>query len=32
MSTFYSHRKLADNVYIEIAGIEYDDFEVGQIF
>lgn len=32
MSTFYSHRKLADNVYMEIAGVEYDDFEVGQVF
>lgn len=32
MSTFYSHRKLAENVYIEIAGVEYDDFAVGQVF
>jgi itaconyl-CoA hydratase len=32
MSTFYSHRKLADNVYMEIAGVEYEDFEVGQVF
>jgi len=32
MATFHSHRKLGDNVYIEIAGVEYDDFEVGQIF
>jgi itaconyl-CoA hydratase len=32
MGTFYSHRKLADNIYIEVAGIEYDDFAVGQIF
>ncbi len=32
MNTFYSHRKLAENVYIEIAGIEYDDFAVGQVF
>ena len=32
MSTFYSHRQLADNVYIETAGIDYEDFEVGQTF
>ncbi len=32
MVTFYSHRKLADNSYIEIAGIDYEDFAVGQIF
>jgi len=32
MVTFHSHRKLADNVYIEIAGVEYEDFAVGQIF
>lgn len=32
MSMFYSHRKLADNLYIEIAGVEYDDFEEGQVF
>jgi len=32
MGTFYSHRKLTDNVYIEIAGVEYEDFEVGQVF
>lgn len=32
MGTFYSHRKLADNVYMEIAGVEYEDFEVGQVF
>ena len=32
MSTFYSHRKLAENLYIEIAGVEYDDFEEGQVF
>jgi itaconyl-CoA hydratase len=32
MSTFYSHRKLADNIYLEVAGIEYEDFAVGQIF
>jgi len=32
MGAFYSHRKLADNTYIEIAGVNYEDFEVGQIF
>jgi itaconyl-CoA hydratase len=32
MSHFYSHRKLADNTYIEIAGVEYEDFAVGQVF
>ena len=32
MATFYSHRQLADQVYIEIAGVEYDDFEEGAIF
>ena len=32
MSVFYSHRKLADNTYMEIAGVEYDDFEEGQVF
>jgi itaconyl-CoA hydratase len=32
MPNFYSHRKLADNVFIEIAGVEYEDFEEGQVF
>lgn len=32
MNGFYSHRKLAENVYIEIAGVEYEDFAVGQVF
>ena len=32
MATFYSHRKLADQTYIETAGVEYDDFEEGDIF
>jgi itaconyl-CoA hydratase len=32
MPNFHSHRKLADNVFMEIAGIEYDDFAEGQIF
>ena len=32
MTTFYSHRKLADSTYIEVAGVEYDDFEEGDIF
>jgi itaconyl-CoA hydratase len=32
MVAFHSHRKLADNVYMEIAGVEYEDFEVGQVF
>ena len=32
MVTFYSHRKLGDQVYIETAGVEYDDFEEGAIF
>jgi len=32
MPNFHSHRKLADNVFMEIAGVEYDDFEEGQVF
>src|SRR5258708_2501116 len=32
MATFYSHRKLADQTYIETTGVEYDDFEEGDIF
>lgn len=32
MNGFYSHRKLAEKVYIEIAGVEYEDFAVGQVF
>ena len=32
MSNFYSHRKLADNVFIEIAGVNFEDFAVGQVF
>ena len=32
MSQFHSHRKLEDNVFMEIAGIEFEDFAVGQIF
>jgi len=32
MGSFYSHRKLAENTYIEIAGVDYEDFEVGQVF
>ena len=28
MTTFYSHRKVADNTYIEVAGIEFEDFVV----
>lgn len=32
MPNFQSHRKLADNVFIEVAGVEYDDFEEGQVF
>lgn len=32
MSNLYSHRKLAENVFIEIAGVNFEDFEVGQIF
>jgi itaconyl-CoA hydratase len=32
MVTFHSHRKLADQVYIETAGVEYDDFEEGAVF
>src|SRR5215475_1985649 len=32
MGTFYSHRKLAGQTYIEIAGIDFEDFEVGQVF
>jgi itaconyl-CoA hydratase len=32
MSNLYSHRKLADNVFMEIAGVNFEDFAVGQIF
>ena len=32
MTTFYSHRQVADQTYIEIAGVEYDDFEEGAVF
>lgn len=32
MPTFYSHRKVADTTYIEVAGIEFEDFAEGQIF
>jgi len=32
MPNFHSHRKLADNVFMEIAGVEYEDFEEGQVF
>jgi itaconyl-CoA hydratase len=32
MPKFHSHRKLADNIFIEVAGVEYDDFEEGQVF
>jgi itaconyl-CoA hydratase len=32
MTQFYSHRRLAENTYIEIEGIDFEDFEVGQIF
>ena len=32
MGSFYSHRKLTENTYIEIAGVDYEDFEVGQVF
>ena len=32
MSQFHSHRKLEDQVFMEIAGIEFEDFEVGQVF
>jgi itaconyl-CoA hydratase len=32
MGNFYSHRKVAENVYIEIAGVEYDDFTEGDVF
>ena len=32
MTTFYSHRKVADHTYIEVAGIEFEDFAEGQIF
>ena len=32
MSTFYSHRKLADTMFMEIAGVEYEDFEESQVF
>jgi len=32
MAIFYSHRRLTENTYIEIAGVDYEDFEVGQVF
>ena len=32
MGQFHSHRKLEDKVFMEIAGIEFEDFEVGQVF
>ncbi len=32
MSQFHSHRKLEENVFMEIAGIEFEDFAVGQVF
>jgi len=32
MALFSSHRKLAEQTYIEIAGVEYEDFEEGDIF
>jgi itaconyl-CoA hydratase len=32
MSKFYAYRKMADNVFMEIAGVNFEDFEVGQIF
>lgn len=32
MTTFYSHRKVADSTYIEVAGIEFEDFAEGQVF
>ena len=32
MSEFFSHRRVGDDVFLETAGIEFEDFEVGQIF
>ena len=32
MTTFYSHRKVGDSTYIEVAGIEFEDFAEGQVF
>ena len=32
MEKFYSHRKLDERTYIEIAGVEYEDFATGQVF
>jgi itaconyl-CoA hydratase len=32
MATFVSHRKLAEQTYIEIAGVEYEDFAEGDVF
>ena len=32
MSQFHSHRKIDDNVFMEIAGVEFEDFAVGQVF
>ncbi len=32
MAGFFSHRKLDERTYMEIAGLEYEDFEVGQVF
>jgi itaconyl-CoA hydratase len=32
MARFVSHRKLSEQTYIEIAGVEYEDFEEGDVF
>jgi itaconyl-CoA hydratase len=32
VSRFGSHRVLAPNVFVEVAGVDFEDFEVGQIF
>ena len=32
MSRFSSHRKLDDQTYMEIAGVDFEDFSVGQVF
>lgn len=32
MSPFGSHRRVGPNVYLEVEGLDFEDFEVGQIF
>ena len=32
MARFASHRVLAENVFVEVNGLDFEDFEVGQVF